>query len=65
MTVKYQNTLPKEEFILLLDHVVCDTRTCVGLMSRYILVFGILLGIRPSAMWELTLDKFKDDNLKV
>lgn len=64
MTVKHQTNLLKEELILLLDQAVCDSRTSVANMYRDILVLDILLGIRPSATWELTRGQFREDTVK-
>lgn len=55
---KDHNTLHREDLIKILDHAVCDPRTSLGYLYRYIISFGIALGVRPTAIWEITTDQF-------
>lgn len=59
MVVKHHNTLPRDDLIKILDHPICDPKQAVGYVYRYIISFGIALGVRPTAMWELTISQFK------
>lgn len=63
MTVKHHNTLPRKDLIHILDQAICDERTSLGYVYRYIIAFGIALGVRPTAMWELTIDQFSKTTL--
>lgn len=60
LTIKYHNTLSLDDLVKLLDYAVCEERNPVGYVYRFIIVFGVMLGIRPLAMWELTLDQFTE-----
>lgn len=49
---------------MVLDHAVCDPKDSLGYVNRFIISFGIALGVRPNAMWEFTNDQFTNTSLK-
>lgn len=58
--VKHHNTLPRSDIIKLFDHNICDPNHSLGYLNRLILAMAICLGIRPTAMHDLTLGQFTD-----
>lgn len=53
-----RNPFSRSDTIILLDRAVCIPKESTGYLNRLVLVLGITLGIRPTAMHDLTLDQF-------
>lgn len=53
------NMFPQQDIIKLLKCKACSPATAEGYLNRLVLIVGVTLGVRPSAMVNLTVDQFK------
>lgn len=58
LVTKFHNVLPKLDTSRILCSHACLPNHAAGCVSTLVLVVGIFLGIRPTAMIELTIDQF-------
>lgn len=59
LVVKQHKTRPHEDLVKIVDHPNCDAKHAVDYVYRYIISFGIVLGVKSIGMWELTISQFK------
>lgn len=53
------DVFPRRDIIKLIKCDACSPKTPLGYLNRLVLIVGISLGVRPSAMVNLTMDQFK------
>lgn len=58
-TTKHHNTMVLSDIKKLLCHPVCSEKTASGYLNKLVLTFGLLLGLRPTALSQVVLDQFE------
>lgn len=55
----HHNTIPFKEMKKLLAHDVCSMETACGYLNRLVFTMGLMIGLRPTALSNITLDQLQ------